>query len=356
MADTERLIAFIQAAKHQQIGDEFIVALLRQRGWSDNRIYQAFSEYYEDLLGQPIPSRGSRIEGAREAFLYLLAFITLGIWVVALILLADQLIDHAFPSPVEVTYYSRLDVAGQLAALIVAFPLFLFVTRLINKEIERRPEALESGVRKWLTYIALVITAITLLGDGVAVIKSFLNGDLTIRFLLQAAVLFVIAGAVFWYYLGNMRPEGLRPSRDRAFAWAAIVAVCSLAALGFAWTGSPAHQRSIGVDERRIGRLSRIADSLHSLASSEHKDKSQGLPSSLDAVPSLTADEVKDPVSGAAFEYRPTGGTMYQLCAVFDAESTPQIPMVWAHPAGHHCYDLDATAATVYDYGQEWND
>jgi len=76
--DSERLEAFIAAAKARGVSDEFAVALLRQNGWSERRIYQAFSTYYERVLGTPLPSRGGRVEYAGEAFLYLLAFTLAG--------------------------------------------------------------------------------------------------------------------------------------------------------------------------------------------------------------------------------------------------------------------------------------
>ncbi|MDQ6767853.1 MAG: DUF5671 domain-containing protein [Candidatus Eremiobacteraeota bacterium] len=351
MADIERLTEFIRAAKQKELGDEFTVALLRQQGWPDQRIYQAFTVYYEEILGQAIPSRGSRIEGAREAFLYLLAFITLGFWIVALILLADQLINHMFPSPLGTSYYSRPEIAGQLATLIVAFPLFLFVNWLIVKEVERRPEALESGVRKWLTYIALVITAVTLLGDAVAVITSFLSGDLTVRFLLEALVLFLITGGVFWYYLGAVRAEEMNRSRNRAFAWAAVALVSALVILGFIQSGSPARQRAIAVDDRRVGRLARIATALYNQVTNVPTKNLKRLPRTLDQIPSLSADEYKDPATGSPFEYHAANGTKYQVCAVFDADSSSQtIPAAWAHPAGRYCYDLDAAARPVEYY------
>jgi len=78
--DAERLDDFIAAAKARGVSDEFAVTLLKQNGWSERRIYAAFSAYYERQLGAPVPSRGARLEYASEAFLYLLAFISLSFW------------------------------------------------------------------------------------------------------------------------------------------------------------------------------------------------------------------------------------------------------------------------------------
>jgi hypothetical protein len=41
--------------------------------------------------------------------------------------------------------------------MIVAFPAYLLTMRYITRELEIHPEKLESSVRKWLTYIALLI-------------------------------------------------------------------------------------------------------------------------------------------------------------------------------------------------------
>src|SRR2546422_4461891 len=44
-----------------------------------------------------------------------------------------------------------------------------------------RSERAESGVRKWLTYIALLITAGALIGDVITFLAYFLRGELSVR-------------------------------------------------------------------------------------------------------------------------------------------------------------------------------
>ena len=61
-SDSERLSAFIRAAKDRGADDAFVVAMLRENGWSERRIYAAFSSYYEEVLGQPVPSRGAALK------------------------------------------------------------------------------------------------------------------------------------------------------------------------------------------------------------------------------------------------------------------------------------------------------
>jgi len=92
-----------------------------------------------------------------------------------------------------------------MASIIVAFPIYLFVMRLIIREVRNDPEKLESPVRKWLTYIALLIAAAVMIGDLVTVLEYFLRGEFTSRFIAKAVTVIVISGAVFWYYMGELK-------------------------------------------------------------------------------------------------------------------------------------------------------
>src|SRR5947209_7908618 len=97
-AEPQSLVEFIDAMKSQGASDDLIVALLKQNGWSEKRIYAAFSAAYEARTGHAVPSAGSRIEAAKDAFFYLLAFTTLGIWTVQLGALFLRFIDYTFPT------------------------------------------------------------------------------------------------------------------------------------------------------------------------------------------------------------------------------------------------------------------
>ena len=65
-------------------------------------------------------------------------------------------------------------------------------------EVKSQPEKLDSSVRKWLTYLALLVAAGVVVGDVIAFLAYFLRGDLSARFVCKIAVVLVIAGGVFW--------------------------------------------------------------------------------------------------------------------------------------------------------------
>lgn len=60
--------------------------------------------------------------------------------------------------------------------------------------------AARSIIRRWLAYITLLITSLVLLGDMVYLLYTFLEGGLTLRALLKAASVAIVAGLVFLYY------------------------------------------------------------------------------------------------------------------------------------------------------------
>lgn len=207
MASRQALLEYIQAAKMHGASDDFLLALLKEAGWPNKEIFLAFEEHYRSLTGLAVPGQRGAGERAKDAFLYLLSFATLATWTVAVGSIFFTLIDTHFPDPLNrAAQPLRLyNLANNLAALIVAFPIYLLVTRLIIRGLEQSPEARESGVRKWLTYIAMLIAVGIVIGDLVTFLTYFLRGDLTVRFVLKVVVVLVIAGGVLLYYLGSLR-------------------------------------------------------------------------------------------------------------------------------------------------------
>ena len=209
------LIEFLEAARAHGASDDLLADLLERRGWSRKDIYNAFGSVYERLTGLELPGRGARsAESARDAFLYLLSFGTLATWAGGLGSLFFTLIDAQFPDAAAPQQFRNLgiEISGSLASIIVAFPIYLFTMRLLLRGVQAQPEKLESGVRRWLTYIALLLASATIIGDLVTFLSYFLRGDLTTRFVLKVLTVFLIAGGVFWYYLVWLEKPGERRS------------------------------------------------------------------------------------------------------------------------------------------------
>jgi hypothetical protein len=198
---------FLDDARSHGASDETLVALLRGREWPEEDVYRVLAEHFENRTGIPIPGY-KRSGSAKDAFLYLFCFATLATWTLGLGSIMFTLIERWFADPLVPTYYYRgayYQMADSLACVIVAFPVYLWVTRAILREVQLSPEKLQSSVRKWLTYIALLIAAGIVVCDLIAFLTYFLRGELTARFVAKVATVLLIAGGVFWYYLGSLR-------------------------------------------------------------------------------------------------------------------------------------------------------
>src|SRR5882762_3100129 len=207
MNPTSELKQFLDDARSQGASDETLVALLRGREWPEEDVYRALADHFENRTAIHIPAY-KRSSSAKDAFLYLFCFSTLATWTIGLGSILFTLIERWFPDPLAQNYFYRgayYQIADSLACVIIAFPVYLLVTRSILRESRLHPEKLESSVRKWLTYIALLIAAGIVVGDLIAFLTFFLRGEVTARFFAKAATVLLLAGGVFWYYFGSLR-------------------------------------------------------------------------------------------------------------------------------------------------------
>jgi hypothetical protein len=198
---------FIERAKARGAIDQSLVGILIARGWQEKAVYEALAAHYERVLGMEIPGRGGTGTAAKDAFFYLLIFSTLGTWAIGLGALAFTLIDRRFADTLFSGSYQGYDLysaAGSMASVLVAFPIYLLVSTTVLRDERGHPEKCSSPVRKWLTYMALVIAACVFIGDLIAALTYFLRGEITSRFLAKAFVVLVFSGGVFFYYFGGL--------------------------------------------------------------------------------------------------------------------------------------------------------
>ena len=143
--------------------------------------------------------------GPKDVFYHLLAIATLYMSAVSFIALVFQLINTQWPDSLSYSGGSEASIRWSASILIVAFPVYLLMNWLIGKDVEAEPLRREIRVRKWLDYLTLFISAVTVIGDVIALIYNFLGGELSIRFYLNVLAVLVTAGLIFLYYLKDTR-------------------------------------------------------------------------------------------------------------------------------------------------------
>lgn len=351
MAQDPRIAEFIEKALAAGIPQESLVGVLAAHGWPEKEVYGALAEHYQRKTGIEIPRRAGAGASAKEAFCYLLIFSTLATWTIGFGYLAFALIDRWLADPLFSAYQDRFDtytITTSLAALIVAYPLHLLITRIVVRETAAHPEKLDSSIRKWLTYMALVIAAGVFMGDLITALAFLLRGEVTARFLAKSFVVLALSGGVFYYYFGGLRKTdaaGPRVDRDKLMAGLCTAIVAIMVILGFLHLGPPSVQREFRADGQRLNNLYQLSIEV----SSYWTQHASQLPTSIDQ---LSGRAYIDPISQAPFEYHPKQGSQYELCAVFvrrsERQNTAAGPDPWSHPAGRHCFPLDASVAAQF--------
>lgn len=196
------LETFIKEALNRGVAPDRIGAALVSAGWTRKEVDAALGEWVVTETGLAVP-RPKAYVSAREAFLYLVLFLLLGLvaWHLGSLLFA--LIDLWLPDEAEdyMAAARETQIRQGVAGLVVGAPLLFWIGLHIRKQRRTNPAMQRSRVRKWLTYLTLVIAACTLIGDAIGLVYSFLAGELTTRLLLKLLVVAAIAGAIFLYFM-----------------------------------------------------------------------------------------------------------------------------------------------------------
>ena len=164
--------------------------------------------------------------------------------------------------------------------------------------------------------------------DMVVVLMGFLNGDLTLTFILKSVVVLLLAGGIFlWYISGLASEEKMGESGQEAtsiqepqwrqrVAWAGFFTASASLVLALSIAGNPFNQRLVRLDKQRVSDLR----SLQGAISRFHK-KEKRLPETLNELktyPDSYVERISDAVTKRPYVYKQLGNTSYRLGAVFD--------------------------------------
>src|SRR3989339_529527 len=193
----------------------------------------------------------------KDFFLHIGAIAALYFIVINLVQLVFQTIDAAFPVTPE-SAGAIPNISFPIAALIIGFPLYLLLMRLIASVETVDPAKRDLSVRRWLSYLTLFIAGVAIAVDLILLLNRFLAGEeITTGFVLKVLAALVIAGIIFGYYLSDLRYHGIRSIKGY-FALAGGIAIIAAIVFGFTVFGTPATQRALRFDVERVGDLQSI--------------------------------------------------------------------------------------------------
>lgn len=239
-----------------------------------------------------------------------------------------------------------------IAMLVVFFPTYLLLTRTVN-QAKRKESNLYFTLTRWVVYISLLVGGLVILGDLVAVILAFLNGELTTRFLLKAGVLLVTVGAAFEYYRRDV--QGYWDTREKTSVQIGVVTtliVITAVVFGFMQINKPSDVREQKIDEQQVNDLRNLQYSIE-----DHYQRTKSLPDSIEEMYGGYGG-AEAPQGRDAYAYEVTSENSYQLCATFAKPSNTSEQSIakpafdsmynpdnynWQHEAGRHCFEREVT-------------
>ena len=177
------LQTFVRESLIQGVPRPVIAERLRAAGWRPEEIGAGLAAFAEVESPVPVPRRQPYLS-AREAFLYLVLFATLYTSAINAGAVLFALIERWLRDPSVPTATARMAseaARGPTAGLIIAFPIFLLLSRGIGRSIQREPEKRGSRIRKWLTYVTLFVAAMVLIGDLIFLVSRLLSGEIFVH-------------------------------------------------------------------------------------------------------------------------------------------------------------------------------
>ncbi len=256
--------------------------------------------------------------------------------------------------------YSSDALKFAISALIISAPVYYIAAAQINKNLFKGLLDKDSGVRKWLTYFILLVSSVVMLGWLISTIYSFLDGELTVRFILKAATAIIIATIVFTYYLYDIKRENVIGVKDKIikiYFYGSLVIVIAALVSAIVFVESPKETRNIKSDNNILKKFNRIDSAINEYYRAE-KSLPDGAESLLNGKFYLSEDALRNGATKKKFDYKITGERTYELCADFltsnkDRESDYRYRYYdggrWKHDAGYQCLGQEVMAAAVID-------
>ena len=327
----EYVVARLAAGRSRADICEELVAL----GWSEGN---AQSAYREGLiaLGGPVPTGAmaaiaSSKVSTGEVVANIFSFILLHIVIWSATYLSFGLVDLALVYAGHANDASLIadkiaSINRCIAALAIAFPLYVLVMRHWLRGFQGAEPRTESRLTTWLTYIVLLIASIMMVGAMINLLNSLLQGTLSMQETLRVAVVFGLSALVFGFYTYERQLVRYRRQASylaRLYFWIAVILLAGAGA-GFFAVGVPQIMRDLAFDSSRATALNKLSGCIE-----QHAAKHARLPESLDAIQRMNPPQdcpVADPQTGERYGYRiisasqQQGGKRigeFELCANF---------------------------------------
>lgn len=282
-------------------------------------------------------------------FFSLGVLVTLIASVSSFLVLFFETLNQKFPDALNAVYqygypsYNYDGIRGAIATLIIVFPVYLLLSYFWRKTSQSELLSWDVAIRKWMIYLILFVSAVVIIVDLVTLVRYFVSGEITVRFILKVIGTLAIAKLIGWYYIFEMNPKvSFNLPLPKILTAVSTIFVLGLIVWSFTLIGSPKMQRALRFDDRRIQDLQSIQWQVINYWQQKEK-----LPENL--------SELANPISsymvpvdpefskGIKYEYATKGPLSFELCATF----SEAMPKGWVEYSGGGAYPMPFSGRDV---------
>lgn len=208
--ENTQLQSFISESRKAKQSDEVIKSQLLKSGWSQDAVNEALTGVSKPVVPVPPPPSSAQ-PGMWVSFLYIIMFISLYVSATVLGQTLHHFVDKYFKL-IKDSYstfggFQDTLLRGYLAAMIVTAPILIGLFLFLKKQELKNPVIRNFKSRKILIYFTLVVTFLIAIWRIIRTIFEFLGGEVSVSVVLHTLITLGIAGAIFIYYLIEVRED-----------------------------------------------------------------------------------------------------------------------------------------------------
>jgi heme/copper-type cytochrome/quinol oxidase subunit 4 len=265
--------------------------------------------------------------------------VTLGIACVSTGQIIFALINKFFPL---LSNYEYPELKAGISGMIVSFPIFYFIVSRIYKGMQLKEFDIDSGARKWLTYLIIFISSVVMIGSLIGLLNNFLDGEATLNFILKALTVLGISSIVFSFYFNDIKKKEVDTNMNRIYFFSTLIIAIIVFVSSFFIVESPVEARNRKIDEKIVSNLQSVTSAVN-----QYYSENKRLPQDFNEIKTqeysfVDSNSFIEESTGKYYEYKIVDDKKYEICATFSSSNLDNgqkdyYSMYWKHDKGYQC-------------------